>query len=240
MNKLIHGDCAVELKSIPSDSVHLIITSPPYNVGMEYEMDTKWDDFLAFLKSVWIQCYRVLAPGGRICVNMNNHGKSPRFPSSFHTLNDLIEIGFLYRADIIWNKDASSGAKTAWGSWKSASNPTIRDNHEFIYVLSKESFKRCDCKGRESTISRDDFLKLTNSVWNFNSDKSNKDHPATFPPELPRRLIELYSFKGDVVLDPFNGTGTTCQVAQQLGRQYIGIEKDKNYYDLSVEAQNGE
>ena len=137
------------------------------------------------------------------------------------------------RGEIIWDKGSSVGSSTAWGSWLSASNPTLRDVHEYILVFSKGKFKR-QKNGRISTIERDDFLELTKSVWQFPTEFASRiGHPAPFPVELPRRLIELYTFEGDVVLDPFVGSGTTAIAALEASRHYVGYELDDKYVELA-------
>jgi len=141
----------------------------------------------------------------------------------------MIACGYLMRGEIIWDKGSSAGSSTAWGSWLSASNPTLRDVHEYILVFSKGRFRR-EPNDRSPTIQRDDFLELTKSVWQFPTESASRvGHPAPFPLELPRRLIELYTFEGDVVLDPFMGSGTTALAAIDTGRHYIGYELDPTY-----------
>ena len=145
----------------------------------------------------------------------------------------MLDLGFLMRGEIIWNKAASASSSTAWGTWLSATNPVLRDIHEYILIFSKGSFSR---KGssRESTILKDDLLELTKSVWTFPAVSARRiGHPAPFPEELPRRLIELYSFKGDVVIDPFCGSGTTCLAAFKSGRSYVGYEIELEYVQLA-------
>jgi site-specific DNA-methyltransferase (adenine-specific) len=143
------------------------------------------------------------------------------------------EIGFLMRGEVIWSKDASAGSSTAWGSWLSASNPTLRDIHEYLLIFSKGSMKR-NSSNKESTITRDEFLEYTKSIWSFPTESAKRvGHPAPFPRELPYRLIQLYTFRGDVVLDPFCGSGTTCVAAVQTDRRFIGIDKNKEYVLLA-------
>jgi site-specific DNA-methyltransferase (adenine-specific) len=145
----------------------------------------------------------------------------------------MMEIGFLMRGEIIWNKASSASQSTAWGSWQSASNPVLRDIHEYILVFSKSNFKR-DRGSKENSIDRDEFLDWTKSVWSFPAVSAKKiGHPAPFPEELPHRLIQLYSFSGDVILDPFAGSGTTCLAAARDGRHYIGYDTDEEYIKLS-------
>ena len=137
------------------------------------------------------------------------------------------------RGEIIWDKGSSAGSSTAWGSWMSASNPTLRDVHEYIMVFSKGRFKR-ENNGREPTIERDSFLEFTRSVWQFPTVSAKRvGHPAPFPVELPRRLIELYTFEGDVILDPFMGSGSTAIAALKTGRHYVGYEIDQAYLDVA-------
>ncbi|MBM3122933.1 MAG: site-specific DNA-methyltransferase, partial [Chloroflexi bacterium] len=182
---------------------------------------------------VWREVHRVLVPGGRACINVANLGRKPYIPLHSHIITGMQEIGFLMRGEIIWNKAGSASPSTAWGSWRSASNPVLRDIHEYILVFSKESFARPG-QGRQSSLSRDDFLEWTKSVWTFPAVSARSvGHPAPFPEELPRRLIELYSYRGDVVLDPFCGSGTTCMAAKRLGRHYIGYDVDKDYTALA-------
>jgi site-specific DNA-methyltransferase (adenine-specific) len=146
----------------------------------------------------------------------------------------MTKIGFLMRGEIIWNKSASSGTSTAWGSWKSAANPTLRDTHEYILVFSKGSYSR-SAESKSDTISKDDFLALTKSVWEFPAESARRiGHPAPFPVELPRRCIQLYSFAGDVVLDPFCGVGSSCLAAIQDSRHFVGYEISAEYAGMAA------
>jgi DNA modification methylase len=145
----------------------------------------------------------------------------------------MISLGFLMRGEIIWNKAAGGSPSTAWGSWRSAKNPTLRDVHEYIMVFSKSMYGRKG-EGRASTISRDEFLEFTKSVWTFPAEPARKvGHPAPFPVELPYRLIQLYTFEGDVVLDPFMGSGQTAIAALRAKRRYVGYEIDPEYVKLA-------
>ncbi len=218
---------------LPDASIHLMVTSPPYNARKDYDADLTLVEYLDLLRGVFRETYRVLAPGGRACINVANLGRKPYIPLSSFINLIMSEEGFLMRGEIVWDKGSSAGGSTAWGSWRSASNPTIRDTHEYILVFSKDRFKRPG-KGRESTISRDDFLEWTKSVWRFPTESARRvGHPAPFPVELPRRLIELYTFKDDVILDPFLGSGSTAIAALQSGRHYVGYELDATYADLA-------
>lgn len=221
------------MDELPDCSVHLMVTSPPYNAQKEYDEDRNMDEYLGLLGRVWQETYRVLVPGGRACVNVANLGRKPYIPLHSHIIQLMQSIGFLMRGEIIWNKASSSSPSTAWGSWQSASNPVLRDVHEYILVFSKGTFRR-DGTGQESTITRQDFLEWTKSVWNIAAISAKKvGHPAPFPEELPHRLIQLFTFKGDVVLDPFAGSGTTCMSALLDGRRYIGYDTNPEYVALA-------
>ncbi len=210
-----------------------MITSPPYNVTEEYDDNLNLEENLILLKNVWKETYRVLVPGGCACVNIANLGRKPYLPLHSFIIRDMIEVGFLMRGEIIWNKASSACPSTAWGSWLSAANPVLRDIHEYILVFSKETFSH-DSKGKESSILKEEFLEWTKSVWTFPAVSARKiGHPAPFPEELPNRLIKLYSFKQDVVLDPFLGSGTTSLSAIKNGRNYVGYDTNKKYVQLA-------
>ncbi len=224
------------MDALPECSVHLMVTSPPYNVGKEYDNNLTLDEYRAFIKRVLTEVYRVLVPGGRICFNIANLGRRPYLPMHRFIIEDMLTLGFLMRGEIIWNKAASSASSTAWGSWMSASNPTLRDVHEYILVGCKETFKRPKVEGRTSTISRNDFLAWTRSVWEFPAESARKiGHPAPFPTELPRRCIELYTYTDEVVLDPFMGSGSTALAALETGRQFVGYETSSEYRELAMQ-----
>lgn len=221
------------MPELPDNCVHLMITSPPYNVKKEYDEDLTLDEYRELLRRVFRETHRVLVTGGRACVNVANLGRKPYIPLHSYIIEDMLDLGFLMRGEIIWNKAASASSSTAWGTWLSATNPVLRDVHEYILVFSKSSFSR-QSKSRESTILKDDFLELTKSVWTFPAVSARRiGHPAPFPEELPRRLIELYTFKGDAVIDPFSGSGTTCLAALKTGRYYVGYEIEPEYVKLA-------
>ena len=225
---------AEDMQNLPDNCIHLMVTSPPYNVGKDYDKDLTLDGYLEFLKTVWSEVKRVLVPGGRACINIANLGRKPYIPLHSLVIKDMLGLGFLMRGEIIWNKAASASASTAWGSWLSAANPTLRDVHEYILVFSKGTYRRRNPENREATISRDEFLELTKSVWTFPTESARKvGHPAPFPVELPRRLIQLYTFEGEVVLDPFMGSGQTALAAINSGRSYVGYEIDPSYCNLA-------
>ncbi len=225
---------AEAMDALPDCSVHLMVTSPPYNVGKEYDANLTLEEYRDFLRRALREVYRALVPGGRLCFNIANLGRRPYLPMHRYIIEDLLELGFLMRGEIIWDKGSSAGSSTAWGSWKSASNPTLRDVHEYILALSKETWHRPKMGGRKSTISRDDFLEYTRSVWKFPADSARRvGHPAPFPVELPRRCIELYTYSGEVVLDPFMGSGSTAIAALQTGRRFVGYEISAEYRELA-------
>jgi len=223
-----------KMEELPDNSVHLMVTSPPYNVGKEYDEDLTLEEYRAFLRRVWEETYRVLVPGGRVCINVANLGRKPYIPIHSFIIEDMLDIGFLMRGEIIWNKDTSASPSTAWGSWCSAKNPSLRDVHEYILVFSRDTFKRENPAGRQSTITRDEFLEFTKSVWTFPAVSARKiGHPAPFPVELPYRCIQLYTFEGDVVLDPFMGSGQTAIACIRTGRHYVGYEINEEYVKLA-------
>ncbi len=151
-----------------------------------------------------------------------------------YIIQDMLEIGFLMRGEIIWNKASSASPSTAWGTWLSAANPILRDIHEYILVFSKEAFNRKNLPGKISTITKEQFLEFTKSVWTFPAESARKiGHPAPFPIELPYRLIQLYTFEDEVILDPFCGSGSTCIAAIKAGRHYIGYDTEEDYVHLA-------
>ncbi|MEW6622994.1 MAG: site-specific DNA-methyltransferase [Bacillota bacterium] len=237
LNTIIHGSCEY-MKEIPDNSLHLMITSPPYNVSKEYDDDLSLDEYLALLKKAFSETYRVLVNGGRACINVANLGRKPYIPLSDYISKMMIDIGFNMRGEIIWNKAASASPSTAWGSWQSAANPTLRDIHEYILIFSKGDYKRErkkeELEKRKNTISKEQFMEWTKSIWTMKAESARKiGHPAPFPEELPYRLIQLYSFTNDIVLDPFIGSGTTGVAALKTCRFYVGYEINAEYIKLA-------
>ena len=231
---------AEQMGELPDCSVHLMVTSPPYNVGKEYDADLSLQEYLEFLERVWREVYRVLVPGGRACINVANLGRRPYIPLHIWIAEGMLKANFLMRGEVIWNKAASASPSTAWGSWKSAANPTLRDVHEYILVFSKGTYKRLNPLQRKNTISNDEFLEYTRSVWTFPAEPATKiGHPAPFPLELPHRLLQLYTFETEVVLDPFIGSGQTALAALKSGRHYIGYEINPAYVELAQQRIQG-
>jgi site-specific DNA-methyltransferase (adenine-specific) len=231
-NKIILGT-AESMTEIPDSSLHLVITSPPYNVSKEYDDDLSLKEYLQLLENAFSEAYRVLVNGGRACINIANLGRKPYIPLSDYISQMMLKIGFNMRGEIIWNKSAGAGTSTAWGSWQSASNPILRDVHEYILVFSKGDYCRSK-KDKENTITKEQFMEWTKSIWNMNTESAKKiGHPAPFPEELPYRLIQLYSFKDDIILDPFMGSGTTAISALKSNRKFVGYEISQEYIDLA-------
>lgn len=222
-----------DMGDLPDRCVHLMVTSPPYNVGKDYDDELSMDEYLVLLKNVLAETYRVLVDGGRACVNVANIGRKPYIPLHAYVIQISAEIGFFMRGEIIWNK-GMSGTSTAWGSWMSPSNPTLRDTHEYILVFQKPPFGRKSRDGSEATISRDDFLEHTKSTWSFPATSAKRaQHPAPFPVELPKRLINLYTYADETVLDPFMGSGATAIAAVDSGRSFVGYEISQEYVDIA-------
>ncbi|MBC6413427.1 MAG: site-specific DNA-methyltransferase [Chromatiales bacterium] len=234
-NKIFHKS-SEKMSELPDNSVHLMVTSPPYNVGKEYDNDLTINQYRSMLRKVWIEVHRVLVDGGRACINIANIGRKPYIPLSTMLVADMEFLGFLMRGEIIWDKAASAGTSCAWGSWRSPSNPVLRDTHEYILVFCKNTFSRQKPvqKNKVATISKEQFLEYTKSVWRFPAESARRvGHAAPFPIELPHRLIQLFTYKSDIVLDPFIGSGTTAIAAARSKRFYIGYETEKRYIEVS-------
>lgn len=235
--KLFHNDFIKADLSEYASKVNLLITSPPYNLSIEYGKhdDTlDYEDYLDFTEKWLRKSYELMADDGRICVNIpldkNKNGLKPIYADFVEVAK---KIGFKYQSTIVWNEQNIS-RRTAWGSWLSASAPYVIAPVEMIVVMYKKQWKRLN-KG-ESTIERDEFIEWTNGVWTFPGESKKRiGHPAPFPLELPRRCIRLFSYKDDLILDPFAGSGTTLISAYQEGRKAIGTEIDDNYVNLSIE-----
>ena len=223
-----------KMGEIPNNSVHLMVTSPPYNVGKLYDKEMSLAEYREFLFSVWKEVYRVLVPGGRACINIANLGRKPYIPLHAFVIEDMIKLGFLMRGEVIWDKGATASSSVAWGTYLSAKNPVLRDSHEYILIFSKQTFTRGIKENMKSTMSKEEFIKYTKSVWSFGAESATKiGHPAPFPVELPNRCIKLYTFENEVVLDPFIGSGTTAVSALMLNRHFVGYEIDPEYVKLA-------
>lgn len=228
----IYRHSSTDMNHVPDESVGLAFTSPPYNVGKEYDEDSDLQSYLSLIEQVGKEVYRVLKPGGRYVINVANLGRKPYIPLHAYFYSIHMNVGFLPMGDIIWQKGKGANGSCAWGSWKSASAPRLRDLHEYLLVLAKGDFSRTE-KGR-SDIERDEFLNATLSIWEIHPESAKRiGHPAPFPLALAERVIRLYSFVDDVILDPFAGSGTTCLAAHLADRDYVGYEIVEEYCQLS-------
>jgi len=250
-----------ERQNLPESSVALVVTSPPYFVGKDYELAVSGGDapsqvpatyieFLDLLRTVFAECVRVLEPGGRIAVNVANLGRKP-YRSLSADVSAILQddLGLLLRGEVIWEKASASSGSCAWGSFAKASNPVLRDMTERVIIASKGRFSRAqNLKARrkanlpwESTITNDEFVETTKDVWRIDAESATRvGHPAPFPVELPLRLIDLYTYKGDIVLDPFAGSGTALVAAARSGRIGVGYDTDPTYVDLSQDRLDAE
>ncbi|MBA3431022.1 MAG: site-specific DNA-methyltransferase [Actinobacteria bacterium] len=248
---------ARDMDEVAPSSVALVVTSPPYFAGKEYEaalgqghIPATYVDYLEMLAGVFEQCVEVLEPGGRIAVNVANLGRKPYRSLSSDVMGILQDrLGLLLRGEIVWHKSKGAAGSCAWGSWQSPSNPVIRDLTERVIVASKGRFDRARSRKQralggwpsESSISKDEFMEATTDVWEIPPESASRvGHPAPFPVGLPLRLIELYTYNDDLVLDPFMGSGSTAVAAVRSGRRYVGYETDDAYVKAAatrVEAE---
>ena|SRR5438270_8078645 len=228
----VFAHTAEAMSELPDNSVALMVTSPPYHAGKDFDEEGPFDNYLALLQRVLTEVHRVLEPGGRAAINVANLGRRPYLPLSHFVTSIAHAIGFHMRGEIIWVKGRGANGSCAFGSFASARNPVLRDLHEYVLVFSKGRMDRV--RSGENTIGRDEFLRSTLSVWEIPPASARRvGHPAPFPVELPRRIIELYTFKGDVVLDPFAGSGTTAVAAVLSGRRSVSYEINRRYAKLA-------
>ena len=245
------GDSA-DMAMLPDACVALVVTSPPYLVGKDYEVEASSGSVvglpgshsahLEMLESVFSECLRVLEPGGRIAINVANLGRKP-YRSLANDVTRICEgLGLLNRGEVIWRKAAGAGGSCAFGSWRSPRNPTLRDTTERLLLFSKGRFDRALTPSQRQAaglphrnrISADEFLAATIDVWDIPpASAKHVGHPAPFPVELPARLIDLFTWEDDIVLDPFMGSGSTLVAAKQSGRRFVGFDTDPEYVNLA-------
>lgn len=232
------ADSEEHLALLPDNCIDLIFTSPPYNFGLEYDgaggNDAEaWQQYFAKLDRIWEQCIRVLKHGGRLVVNIQPL-YSDYIPSHHFLSNSLTRRGLIWKGEILWEKNNYNCKYTAWGSWKSPSNPYLKYSWEFVEVFCKGSLK-LNGNGNGADIAADDFKKWVYGKWSIAPERNMRayGHPAMFPEELARRVIQLFSFRGDAVLDPFAGVGTACVVAKRLGRVYLGVDVSRSYCETA-------
>lgn len=240
LNQILQGDSETILKNFSDNSIDIIITSPPYNFGLKYDNDDNkdaiyWQDYFDKLNRIWTECYRILKPSGRLCVNIQPLF-SDYMPTHHIISNQLLKLGLLWKAEILWEKHNYNCKYTAWGSWKSPSMPYLKYTWEFIEVFSKSSHRKIGDSSKID-IKGEEFKKWVNAKWDIAPEKNMKkyNHPAMFPEELVKRLLKLFSYQDDIVLDPFNGVGTTTLVSYKLKRKYIGIDISKEYCRIAEE-----
>ena len=239
VNRIFCGDACTVLATLPAESVDLVITSPPYNFGHAYAQDLQddtreWNEYFATLNAVWAECVRVLRPGGRMAVNVQPLF-SDYIPTHHIISNQLLGLGLLWKAEFLWEKNNYNAKYTAWGSWKSPSMPYIKYTWEFVEVFDKGTHKKTG-RREDIDITAEEFKEWVIGRWKIPPEHRMKefDHPAMFPEELPRRVMKLFSYKNDVVLDPFNGAGTTTLAAAKCNRRFIGIDVSRQYCDTAV------
>ncbi|MEX0863422.1 MAG: site-specific DNA-methyltransferase [Acidimicrobiia bacterium] len=253
VDRLFCGDArTMTVDQVADRSVALVVTSPPYFTGKEYEADlvsgavpADYVEYLEMLGDVLELSLSKLEPGGRMAVNVANLGRKPYRSLSADVITILQDdLGMLLRGEVIWQKAKGAGGSCAWGSYLSPQNPVLRDVTERVVIASKGRFDRAIKPGarerlglpHQATIDTDQFLEATIDVWEIPSESATRvGHPAPFPVALPRRLIELYTYRGDLVLDPFIGSGSSAVAAIETGRHYIGFDTDQSYLDLAAE-----
>ncbi len=245
---LVLGDSAA-MNDIHDGEVALVVTSPPYFAGKQYEEElardgvpTSYAEFLDMLLSVFTECRRVLEPGGRIAVNVANLGRKPYRSLAGDITDILSRLGFLLRGEVVWRKGEGANGSCAWGSYRSPANPVLRDTTERVIIASKGRFDRAIPASKrrvlglpsEVSITADEFLSSTLDVWDLLPESAKRvQHPAPFPISLPERLIHLYTYENDLVLDPFVGSGTTLVAAKRTGRRYVGYDLDPTYLQIA-------
>lgn len=236
LDKIYNMDCMVGMQQINDKSIDIVVTSPPYNVGLDYggyDDNKDYNEYLSFMGGVFLECFRVLKEDGRMCINIGDN-KNGQIPTHSDFIQICKGIGFRVISTIIWNKNTISN-RTSWGSFMSPSCPSFPCPFEYILMLGKTD--KLIHRG-VSTIAKENFINWAYGMWTFAPENKGNGHPAPYPVELPVRCIEMLTYKGDVVLDPFMGSGTTAIAAHCTNRHFIGFELNKEYYDKAVERIN--
>ena len=229
-DRIVVGDAIDLLRRLPEASTHLAITSPPYNVGIaytDYADDRTYRGYLAWLREAWAALYRALVPGGRFALNVAPTSIKDFRPIHHDLARDLRELGFIMRSEVIWDKQ-TMGRRTAWGSWRSPSNPHIVPSWEYVLVFCKDRWK-LDGPREGSDLGNREFERISDGFWAIPPERTRRGHPAPFPEELIERLVKFYSYRGQLVLDMFGGTGTVAAVSRRLGRHYLSFDQSLEY-----------
>ena len=257
-DQIICGDSRAVLHALPNECIHLAITSPPYNVGLQYDSHNDKmpdDEYLKWLTTFWSELYRVLVPGGRFALNIAPTSIKDFRPIHYHMARDLVHLGFIMRTEILWYKQTMR-RRTAWGSWKSPRNPHMVPSWEYVLVFSKGSWALEGNKA-DADITGKEFIEFSDAFWPISPEtrgrqpflkslypprrgrkapeQKENSHPAPFPEKLIYRLIKFYSYKNNVILDPFGGTGTVATVAAKTGRHYVHLDLSQKYCSIAAE-----
>lgn len=234
LDQITCGNCLEVMSQIPDGTVHLAVTSPPYNLGINYDNhddSLSYESYLQWLKTVWIETKRVLVPGGRFALNIAPTSIKDFRPIHHDFSNQLREIGMIMRTEIIWYKQ-TMGRRTAWGSWKSPSNPHIVPSWEYVLIFCKDSWT-LEGDSKDADITSDEFMRFSDGFWYIPPESQRRGHPTPFPEELIYRLIKYYTYKGNIVLDMFGGTGTVVVVAAKTSRHFIHIDISEKYCEIA-------
>ena len=236
VDQVVCGDSEEVLRQLPDNSVDLVFTSPPYNFGLEYDGDGSngddardWESYFAKLFRVFDECIRVLAFGGRIIVNVQPLF-SDYIPSHHIISSYFMRRRLIWKGEIIWEKHNYNCKYTAWGSWKSPASPYLKYTWEYLEVFCKGDLRKAG-QSSNADIDAESFKQWVVAKWSVAPESRMREfgHPAMFPEELARRVMLLFSFRGDMVLDPFAGAGTTCVAARRNGRRFLGIDVSEEY-----------
>ena len=262
-DQVICGDSREILRAMPDECVHLAITSPPYNVGLQYDShddEMPYEEYLEWLVEFWTELYRVLVPGGRFALNVAPTSIKDFRPTHYDMARDLMSLGFIMRTEILWYKQTMR-RRTAWGSWKSPRNPHMVPSWEYVLVFSKGSWT-LEGRKEDADITGEEFIRYSDAFWQIQPETRGRQpflkslypprngrklpaqkasgHPAPFPEELIKRLIRFYCYKGNVVLDPFGGTGTVAAVARRYDRRFVHLDISPKYCSIAAERVGAE